>query len=182
MIMIYYFISGMLNALLGSCLLFYSRRNACFARIFRKILAKNPTFPFLFRNMSKQEIELVSQNTGDSGEAQVHTGDVVTDSEDRRSSISDLFFKYSERRERYLLVFGFICTLPLQFGLTNSCYLFWHDDSPRSDFLWRFGERIDLYYVELFCCCEIHSLICAFCTHRICFCACWEIMLVYICR
>lgn len=132
--------------------------------------------------MSKQEIELVSPNTGEPGEAQVHTGDVVDDSEDRRSSISDLFFKYSEKRERYLLVFGFICTLPMQIYLIHSCYLFWNDDSPRSNFLWRFGERINRYNVGLFCCCEIHSFVCAFCTHRICFCTCREILLVYICR
>ena len=59
--------------------------------------------------MSQKEIELTTIQTEGSQESppvnlQSETDDVDT----RRSSISDLFFKYSTKKERFLLVFGFV--------------------------------------------------------------------------
>ena len=59
--------------------------------------------------MSQKEVELTAISTDGYHESTPVNLQPQTDNNDvHRPSITDLFFKYSTRKERYLLVFGFL--------------------------------------------------------------------------
>ena len=151
-------------------------------RNFRKTSWKSWSITILrsdYFRMSNQEIQLTETRKLDK-----NTPEIVVETnpqEVRPASISTLFLRYSTKKERAILFFGFACTW-LSSLFISSCHCFRNSGSIGVHVLRRFDECIDSKTAECF-----YS---GFCSHyvfrsyrAICyFCILWTNLLVIICR
>ena len=129
--------------------------------------------------MSNQEIQLTETRKLDK-----NTPEIVVETnpqEVRPASISTLFLRYSTKKERAILFFGFACTW-LSSLFISSCHYFRYSGSVFIYLLWRLVECIDSNTTECFYsgfCSQYVYIIYGSICH---FCILWTVLLVILCR
>ena len=151
-------------------------------RKFREISWKRWSSTILrsdYFSMSNREIQLT-----DTRKLDKNTTEIVVETkpkEVRPASISTLFLRYSTKKERVILFFGFACTWLLSLFI-SSCHCFRNSESVVIYVLWRFTECIDSNTTECFhsgfCSQYVYFIYGPFCH----FCILWTVLLVILCR